>query len=114
MKSKSFVHLIAVEYRPELESESVKWVTEVHIPMLLAFKGLKKASLYKRAYEDPDYPTYMCLYEFESKSDFEEYDASDVAALARKDAMERWKEGDNEFKWRVQYELVWEADQGEA
>jgi hypothetical protein len=113
MKGKPFIHLVAVEYLPELESESVKWVTEVHIPMLFAFKGLKKAELYKRVYEAPEYPSYMCLYEFDSKSAFEEFDSSPELAIARKDAMERWKEGDNEIKWRVQYELMWEAGQDE-
>jgi len=104
MEAKQIVNVVAPECRPELESEFVRWLTEVDIPMLFKFKGLKQANLYKRLYEAPGYPKYLGIYIFDSQSAFEAYESSPELAAARKDAAEHWKKGDFELKWRVQYE----------
>jgi len=67
MAKARFVSIITTECSPEEETKVNKWYNEVHIPMLLKYKGLKKAARYKIIGENKDKPNYLAIYEYDSK-----------------------------------------------
>ena len=89
--AKPVVHVVGSVCKPDLETEVEKWYIEEHFPMLLHFKELKQAQLYKRLYKNPKYPKYLSIYNFASQSDFEAYESSPELAAARKDTVRKWK-----------------------
>lgn len=106
MKKGQIVHMVSVQCKPEYEAKFNSWMDEVHIPMLLKFKGLKSAVRYKILYPSDEYPRYITQYEFESKEAFEAYEVSFELAAARGEMAQSWKQGELEMKWRVQYQLI--------
>ncbi len=111
METRPIIHVVATQCRPEDEEKFYTWYDEIHIPLLLKFKGLKKATRYKIIYETEKYPKYLAIYEFESRKAFEAYETSpELAAASKEESTETWKEGGYEMKWRVQYEPIktWE------
>ena len=111
METKPIIHVVATQCRPEDEEKLNTWYDEIHIPLLLKFKGLKKATRYKIIYETEEYPKYLAIYEFESQEAFEAYEtSSELAAAIKEEHEETWKDSKYEMVWRVQYEptRTWE------
>ncbi len=110
MESSPVINVVATQCQPEVEEKFNKWYDEVHIPLLFKFKGMKKVTRYKIVKETEEYPSYLTLYEFESRKGYEEYAASPELAAGRAEMNETWKDGGFEIKWRVQYEAlkIWE------
>ena len=103
MKLGSVLHVVGVQCKPGLEEKFQQWYSEVHVPMLLKFPGLKSITQYQITKPDAKYPSFLATYEFDSVEAFEKYERSDELAASRKQADETWAEGDQEIKWRVQY-----------
>lgn len=110
MESSPVINVVATQCQPEVEGKFNKWYDEVHIPILFKFKGMKKVTRYKIVKETEEYPSYLAIYEFESRKAYEEYAKSPELAAGRAEMEETWKEGGFEIKWRVQYEAmkIWE------
>ena len=110
METKPVIHIVGTRCRPEDEEKFNKWYIEVHIPMLLKFKGLKAVTRYEIINEAEEYPKHLAIYKFESQQAYEAYETSPELAAAREERDETWKEGGYEVKWRVQYEPMetWE------
>jgi heme-degrading monooxygenase HmoA len=110
MQSSPIINVVATQCQPEVEEKFNKWYDEIHIPMLFKFKGMKKVTRYKIVKAIEEYPSYLAIYEFESRKAYEEYAKSPELAAARAEMGETWKEGEFEIKWRVQYEAmkIWE------
>jgi len=106
MATTPIISIIATQCRPEVEEKFNSWYDEIHIPLLLKFKGIKAVTRYKIINETEEYPTYLTVYEFESQKSYEAYTNSPELAAAREEMSETWKEGDFEIKWRVQYESI--------
>lgn len=106
MKPYSVLHIVGIECRPGLEEKFRQWYTEVHVPMLLKFPGLKAITQYQITKPDKKYPIFLATYEFDSVEAFDRYELSEELAASRKQAEETWAEGDQEIKWRVQYKVV--------
>lgn len=106
METKPVIHMVATRCQPEDEEKFNRWYDEIHIPLLLKFKGMKKVTRYKIIYETEEYPKYLAMYKFESQKAYEEYETSPELAAAREEQRETWKERGFEVKWRVQYELI--------
>ena len=120
-ESKPVICIIGVRCPPENEAKYDKWYTEKHIPDQLKFKGLRKVTRYKVAGStaedrwkvigaDNGYPTFVTIYEFKNREDFEAWDYSPVLIPAREDANRFNKETGTELFWRVQCESIktWE------
>ena len=103
MEDKSIIHVVASQCQPEVEEKFNKWYDDIHVPMLMKFKGIKEVTRYERVYETEEYPKYLAIYKFESQDSFEVYGTSPELAAAREEMKETWKEGGFEVKWRVQY-----------
>jgi len=110
METKPVINIVGTRCRPEDEGKFNKWYAEVHIPMLLRFKGLKAVTRYKIINEAEEYPKYLAIYKFESQQAYEAYETSPELVAAREERDETWKERGFEVKWRVQYEPMktWE------
>ena len=106
MKTNSVINLVGVRCRPELEGKFRKWLSEVHVPMLLKFQGLRSVTQCQITKPDEKYPSFMTIYEFKDREAFEAYEHSPELAAARKEGEGTWKEGDIEIMWRVQYEVL--------
>jgi len=61
--------IVATTCPPEEETEFNKWYNEVHIPMLMKYKGIKKTTRYKVMDTDKNKPQYIAIYEYDSKED---------------------------------------------
>ena len=106
MATYPLINLVATECQPEFEEKFNKWYDEVHIPILLKFKGLKKVVRYKIAEKGTSHPAYLAIYEFESKQAFEKYQDSPELAAARAEMKETWKDGGFEIIWRLHYDAM--------
>jgi len=106
METRPIINIIATQCQPEDEEKFNRWYDEIHIPLLLKFKGIKGVTRYKIINETEEYPTYLTIYEFESQKAYEAYETSPELAAAREEMTETWKEGKFEIKWRVQYEPI--------
>ena len=106
MENKAVINVVATRCRPEVEEKFNKWYDEVHIPLLFKFKGMKEVTRYKILKDTGEYPTYLTLYLFENREDYEEYAASPELAAGREEMAETWKDGGFDIEWRVPYEAV--------
>ena len=47
MAENKIIQIVASESTPEKEGEFNRWYTDVHVPMLFGYKGVKQASRYR-------------------------------------------------------------------
>ena len=106
MTDKPIILIRATQCQPEVEEKFNKWYDEIHIPLLLKFKGITEVTRYKLMNETEEYPKYLAIYKFESQSTLEAYETSPELVAALAELKETWKEGGFESKWRVQYEVM--------
>ena len=106
MESKPVILIVGTQCPPEAEESFNTWYNEKHIPDVLQFKGVKKATRYKIASGDKEYPKFLAVYEFKSQQAFEEYETSPVRAAVGKDWLRISKEKGAEMMWRVRYEAI--------
>jgi len=90
MANKPVINIISTQCQPQDEEKFNQWYNEVHIPMLLKFKGLKGVTRYKVAGEPSQPPRFMAVYKFASQKDLEAFQKSPEAAAAIKDMQESW------------------------
>ena len=102
----SIALIVANEPGPEKETEYNEWYTGKHIPMMFAFKGLKKASRYRRLGDDKECSKYLAIYEFDSEEDMAAFSRSPEFAAAVEDFDKKWQGGGFESKWYTAYELI--------
>ena len=101
METEKAINIVGTRCKPELDDKFNKWYDEIHIPMLLKFKGLQGVTRYKIAKDNEKYPYYLAIYEFESPQAVEEYNSSPELAAALEESREIWNDGDWEMLWRV-------------
>ena len=105
-----FMTLVATECAAEYEAEFNKWYNEVHVPMLLKYKGLKNAGRYQLMGESEGQAKYLAAYIFESKEAMDGFNKSPELAAALKETEETWKDRMFELKWMSSYQPIqwWE------
>ena len=60
MNEKKVINVVAIDCKPEVEEKFVHWYDEVHIPILLKFKGLLSVKRYKISNSSPPgYPRQL-------------------------------------------------------
>jgi uncharacterized protein (TIGR02118 family) len=96
MTKEPILYIVATETTPDKEEKFNKWYDEIHVPMLLGYKGIKKATRYKIANdmgENKGQATYLACYEFENEEAFNGYLKSPALEAALKDTDNTWKDG---------------------
>lgn len=100
------IQIVASQSVTEKEDEFNRWYSEVHLPMLFGFKGVKQASWYKCIGEPGDNAKYLAIYEFESEDDLKAFLESPEFAEAVKDFEEKKEAVGFDMKWTASYELL--------
>jgi hypothetical protein len=85
MPSHKLIQIVAAESTPEKDAAFDKWYTQVHIPTLFQFKGVKKIGRYRRKGDDKQLCKYMTIYEFDNEEDLAAFPKSQAFAEAIKD-----------------------------
>jgi uncharacterized protein (TIGR02118 family) len=106
MEENGFLRLVGINCPPELDDEFNRWYNTTHVPLIMKFPRIKKAIRAKIDQPISDLPQYLAIYEFESRTDFEDWLASPELAAAAKEANETWSEKKYERKFFVEYEVV--------
>lgn len=106
MAGNVIIQIVASESTPEKEAEFNRWYSGVHVPMLFGYKGLKRASRYKRIGGDRKSASYLAIYEFETKEDMDGFTKSPAFADTVEDFEKRKEEVGFNMKWAASYELV--------
>jgi uncharacterized protein (TIGR02118 family) len=107
MTNTPVINIVGTFCRPEYEEKFNKWYSEIHIPMLMKFKGIKEVTRYKYFGTSKDYPAYIAIYYFDSKADLEAYNKSPELATARDEMKQSWPDSSCwEVNWRAPYEFM--------
>jgi len=106
MANNQIVHIVASESTLEKEAEYDAWYTDVHIPMLFGYEGMKQVSRYRLVGESEGAAKFLTIYEFESKEAMDNMSKSPDFKAAIED-FENMKDGiDFQMKWTATYELT--------
>jgi hypothetical protein len=85
MANHKLIQIVAAESTPEKDAAFEKWYTEVHIPTLFKFKGVKQIKRFQRKGDDKQLSKYMTIYEFDTEEDLAAFPGSPAFAEAIKD-----------------------------
>ncbi len=99
------INLIGIECKPEAEQKFIHWYDNIHIPLLMKFKGLIGVKRY-RLTGGSAYPRHLAIFEFDDQAAFDAYEKSQELAAARAESYETWKQDRFEVKWRGQYQYL--------
>ena len=103
----AYLRIIGCCCRPEDEERFNRWYDEVHVPMLMKFRGVKKASRYRSTDDNDKSPRYLAVYEFDSKEDLDAFANSPEAAAARDERKISWPNPDSgQVTWAARYEEI--------
>ena len=110
MPNNFLIQIVASESTPEKEAEFDRWYTDVHVPMLFEFEGVKQASRYRRKGDNEQCAKYLAIYEFESEEALEAFPKSAAFAAAVADFEDKKEDTGFSMKWAGLYERIksWE------
>ena len=101
MAKTRIVNIVATECACNNEPRFNKWYDEVHIPMLMKFKGIKKVTRYKVMDNNKDKGSYLAIYECDTKEDMAALNASPEFKAAIDEMNESWKDPKINIKWAM-------------
>lgn len=105
MKGTPYILLRGLRCHPDDVAKFEKWYDEVHIPMLMKYKGIVSIVRGKAVVDKEKYPTYLGLMTFESKEAADGYETCEALAEAKKEAAVTWKDRPFTSVWRALYEV---------
>jgi hypothetical protein len=85
MPKHKLIQIVAADSTPEKDAAFEKWYTEVHIPTLFKYKGVKQIRRFQRKGDDKQLSKYMTFYEFDTEEDLAGFAGSPAFAEAIKD-----------------------------
>ena len=105
------LNIVATECVTKNDEKFNEWYNEVHIPLLMKYKGIKKVTRYKILDEKATKPRYIAIYEFDTKYDLNGLPASPAFKAAIEEMQETWKDEKVDIKWAVSCEPLktWES-----
>lgn len=110
MAKSRIINIVATECTPKNDAKFNKWYNEVHIPMLMKYKGIKKVTRYKMLEDKEQKPKYLAVYEFDTKEDLDGLQKSAELKAAIEEMQETWKGEMFDIKWAISAEPLktWE------
>jgi uncharacterized protein (TIGR02118 family) len=104
------VNIVSTECSPENDAKFNRWYNEVHIPMLLKYKGIKRVTRYKIMEEKQVRPKYITIYEYDTIEDLRGMMGSPEFKAVREEMEETWKGQMFDVKWAMSCEPIksWE------
>lgn len=106
MAKSRILNLVTTECGPEDDARFNKWYNEVHIPMLMKYKGIKKVTRYKMIVEPDKKPTYLAIYEYDSKEAMDALSASPEFKAAIEEMQTTQKSCKFDLKGAAAYEPI--------
>jgi antibiotic biosynthesis monooxygenase (ABM) superfamily enzyme len=105
------INIVATECAPKNDAKFNKWYDEVHIPMLMKYRGIKKVTRYKMLEDKEQKPKYLAVYEFDTKEDLDGLQKSAEFKAAIEEMQETWKSEMFDIKWMTSAEPLktWEV-----
>ena len=111
MPAHKIMQIVASESTPEKENDFSKWYSEVHLPMLFDYEGVKRASRYQLIGEDVENNAkFLAVYEFDSMNDMEAFPESQAFKNAIEDFEENHEALGFKMRWVAAYELISELE----
>lgn len=106
MADHRIIQIVASQSTPEKEEEYNQWYTDVHVPMLFGYKGVKQASRYRLIGDNNEYARYLAIYEFDDEEAMAGFAESPEFAAAVEDFEATKETVGFDMKWAVSYELI--------
>lgn len=105
------LNIVATECAAKDDANFNNWYNEVHIPLLMKYKGIKKVTRYRILDEKTKKSRYIAIYEFETKKDLDGLPASPEFKTAIEEMQSTWQGETFKIKWAVSCEPLkaWEA-----
>ncbi len=97
------INIVTTQCSHQDEARFNKWYNEVHIPMLMKYRGVKTVARYKVM--NAKSPQFIAIYRFDSLKDFEAFGASPELKAAIEEMQQSWPQW-IEITARQQYELI--------
>jgi uncharacterized protein (TIGR02118 family) len=91
MAKARIINIVVTECAPENDAQFNKWYNEVHIPMLMKYKGIKKVTRYRVIEEKAARPKFLAVYEYDNKADYDGLTKSPEFQAAIAEMQETWK-----------------------
>ena len=111
MPAHKIMQIIASESTPEKENDFNIWYSDIHLPMLFGYKGVKRASRYQLIGDnDESNAKFLAIYEFDSREDMDAFPDSQAFKDAIKDFDENHETLGFKMKWVAAYELISELE----
>jgi heme-degrading monooxygenase HmoA len=110
MPSHKLIQVVAAESSPEKDAKFEKWYTEVHIPMLFKYEGVKEINRYRLKGNDKQCSKYMTIYEFDNENDLAAFPKSQAFTDAVADFEDKKDTVGFISRWAGVYERIksWE------
>jgi uncharacterized protein (TIGR02118 family) len=107
MAKARIINIVATQCTPENDAKFNKWYNEVHIPMLMKFKGMKKVTRYRIIDEKP---RFLAVYEYDTKEDLDALSKSPEFQAAMAEMQQTWQNPMSLITWAINCEpiQVWE------
>lgn len=113
MSDQAVIWIVGINCPAEDEVKFNTWYDDVHVPMLLKGDFVKKVNRFKLAEETyhvgtttQPCPTYLTIYEFENKTQFEGWMNSPARIEAGDDKTKTWGEKVYDVQWATRYNLT--------
>ena len=111
MPAHKIMQIVASESTPEKEKDFNKWYSDIHLPMLFGYEGVKHASRYLLiGDDDKNNAKFLAVYEFDSMKDMEAFPESKAFKNAIDDFEENHESLGFKMRWVAAYELVSELE----
>jgi hypothetical protein len=105
MANQPVLSIVGTACQPKDEAKFNRWYNEVHIPMLLKYKGLLGSARYQITDPAQAQPKYIALYRFAGQKEAEGMNKSPEFQAAIKEMQESWGNG-IEIKYASNYAVI--------
>ncbi len=103
MAKARIINAVATECAPENDVKFNKWYNEVHVPMLMKYKGIKKVTRYRMIDAKP---RFLAVYEYDSREDLDNLPNSPEFKAAIAEMGETWKGAMPTITWAISCEPI--------
>ncbi len=111
MPAHKIMQIVASESTPEKEEDFSKWYSDVHLPMLFGYEGVKRASRYRlMGDDDKNNAKFLAIYEFDTLEDMEAFPDSPAFRDAVDDFEANHEDLGFKMRWVAAYELISELE----
>jgi quinol monooxygenase YgiN len=104
--TKQAIHMVEVDCKPEVEIKYNKWYNEVHIPMILRYDGILRATRYQLLSGPPGQARYLTIYEFKDQDAMESFPKSPEYTAVDEELKQTWKGKEFEVKLAAKFEMI--------